>query len=57
MRNMSLDCGSIKQDTIAVITFQPSPSPESNSAGKIVSIEFVPKDFSFAEHKETQKTQ
>jgi tetratricopeptide (TPR) repeat protein len=40
-----IGCGTIKKEVFAVLTFRPADNSNPNSAGDIISIEFVPKSF------------
>lgn len=40
-------CGTLNKETFAVIVYRPTPLSNMKSAGEIVSIEFVPKNFKF----------
>lgn len=40
-------CGTIKQETFAVMIYRPSDNSHNKTAGEILSIEFVPKNFQF----------
>jgi tetratricopeptide (TPR) repeat protein len=42
-----IGCGSVKSEIFAVITYRPAASAKSKSAGEILSIELVPKNFKF----------
>ena len=46
MRNVTLGCGSLKENQ-AVIIYRPTNNSKEKSAGEIVSVEFVPKNFKF----------
>ncbi|MCY7375546.1 MAG: tetratricopeptide repeat protein [Pyrinomonadaceae bacterium] len=40
-------CGTLKNEMFAVINYRPAANAKTKSAGEIVSIEFVPKNFKF----------
>ena len=42
-----IGCGTLKKDVLAVIIYRPSANTGAKSAGEILSIEFVPKNFRF----------
>ena len=42
-----IGCGTIKNEAFAVISYRPSANANAKSAGEILSIEFVPKNFKF----------
>lgn len=45
--NAEFGCGAVKKDNFAVITYRPGAVDQSNIAGEIVAVEFVPKTFRF----------
>lgn len=47
MANGQVGCGTVKKELFAVIGYRPSENPNAKSAGEILSIEFVPKNFRF----------
>jgi tetratricopeptide (TPR) repeat protein len=47
MSNELVGCGTIKKESFAVVNYRPSDNPKAKSAGEIISIEFVPKNFIF----------
>lgn len=49
MGNFSLDCGAIKKDTIAVVTYKPAGSFSPDVIGNLIAIEFVPENFTLSE--------
>lgn len=46
MNNAQIGCEPVKNETLAVITYQPFKNP-AGAAGEILSIEFVPQNFKF----------
>ena len=46
MSNAQIGCETIKNETLAVITYYPNKNP-AGAAGEILSIEFVPQNFKF----------
>lgn len=47
MSGVQIGCETIKKDTFAVITYFPGKNAAGRTAGEIISIEFVPKNFRF----------
>ncbi|HXG85815.1 MAG TPA: tetratricopeptide repeat protein [Pyrinomonadaceae bacterium] len=47
MASWQIDCGAMKNESLAVISYRPSENDGLKIAGEIVSIEFVPNDFKF----------
>ena len=47
MSRGQIDCEKLKKDLFAVITYRPSANRNPKSAGEMIAIEFVPKDFEF----------
>ena len=47
MSDEKVGCGTIKKERFAVITYRPNDEAKTKSAGEILSIEFVPKNFKF----------
>jgi tetratricopeptide (TPR) repeat protein len=45
LSNDEFGCGTIKKEMFAVVTYRPSANAKGKSAGEIVAIEFVPKNF------------
>lgn len=42
-----IGCGTIKKEMFAVVSYRPTTNAKGKSAGEILSIEFVPKNFKF----------
>jgi tetratricopeptide (TPR) repeat protein len=47
LSNDEFGCGTLKKEMYAVITYRPLANAQTKSAGEIVAIEFVPKNFKF----------
>lgn len=47
MSGMQIGCETIKNETFAVVTYTPRKNAATKTAGEIISIEFVPKNFKF----------
>ncbi len=47
MSEEQVGCGTIKKERFAVVIYHPAESAKTKTAGDIVSIEFVPKNFKF----------
>ena len=47
LSNDEFGCGTLKKEMFAVVTYRPLTNAKAKSAGEIVAIEFVPKNFRF----------
>lgn len=45
--DVQVGCGTIKNEMFAVVSYRPSTDKQTKTAGEILSIEFVPKNFRF----------
>ena len=50
LSNDEFGCGTVKKDMYAVITYRPTDAAKTRTAGEIVAVEFVPKNFKFVKH-------
>ena len=46
--DLQIGCGTLKKEVFGVITYRPKTDPKNKTAGEIVAVELVPKDFTLA---------